>query len=135
MYKPKGIREWLEHNYGYLRFRTNWHKHPALSKAMCALGRHDYTVSGITRNEAGYVDGIYLKCFYCEHANTQLERVAESGDSLQHKLKRSKRALLKAAGYIKTATTIIAKGPDGDEEDTRDALEFAEDLKKLSEEI
>lgn len=129
MYKPKGIREWLEHNYGYLWFRTNWHKHPALSKAMCALGRHDYTVDSITRNEEGYVDGIYLKCFYCEHANTELQRVAESGDSLRHKLKRAKVALVKAHQYI-TLGIIEDELADDDE-----ILGFAEDLKKLSEEI
>lgn len=48
-----------------LRVRENWHRNPLVSRAMCALGRHDYeplTVS-VERKQT-QVD---MVCFYCLH--------------------------------------------------------------------
>jgi hypothetical protein len=52
----------------YLWFRTNWHKHPWLSKLMCYCGRHDFELSEIIYDEQnGGIIGATLVCFYCEH--------------------------------------------------------------------
>lgn len=56
MYKPT-----LKERYSYLRYNTNWHKHPWLSAIMCWFGRHDYEARFIAEDSA------MLECFYCLH--------------------------------------------------------------------
>jgi hypothetical protein len=58
----KRFLEWLEDCYGYLRFRTNWHTFPPLSRLMCWLGRHDYEFNGLVGTMTAE-----LECFYCLH--------------------------------------------------------------------
>lgn len=56
------IAEWLENRYGYLRFRTNWHKHPVVSRLLCSIGRHDYEYEG----PGNHPNSAILWCFYCD---------------------------------------------------------------------
>lgn len=44
----------------------NIHKHPLVSKLCCAIGRHDFVVESIEKNNR-----VILYCFYCEQKNGQ----------------------------------------------------------------
>jgi hypothetical protein len=45
---------------GYYAYRTNWHKHPLVSRFLCWIGRHDYEVSEVGSRY------VLLRCFYCQ---------------------------------------------------------------------
>lgn len=133
MYKPKTIREWFEHRYGYLRYKTNGHKHPWLSKALCAIGRHDLMVEDVVFDSGRAL--VRLQCFYCEGESLQIKTSSEIwGD-----WKKIKGALGRASGYIETTARAMARGsydPRGNRtRDVQELQELAEELKKLSEEI
>lgn len=67
------LLEKLNDKYEYLKFKTNWHKHPWLSKLFCSFGRHDY--EGIGYDIIDFTNSdieIYLECFYCEHRKTTI---------------------------------------------------------------
>ena len=52
------LSSWFR-QYAYLRQLSNWHKHPWISKLMCAMGRHDFEVSQLGAR------WVLLHCFYC----------------------------------------------------------------------
>lgn len=57
------ILQYIESHFGYLRYRTNWHKQSLISKLCCLIGRHDYEFDGCTHAPDGIHGELY--CFYC----------------------------------------------------------------------
>ena len=53
--------------FNYYRVRTNWHKHPWVTRFLCWMGRHDYEAYRIDLSRTGFAHGdrVLLKCFYC----------------------------------------------------------------------
>lgn len=47
-------------SFGFYRHRTNWHKHPLVTKFLCWMGRHDYEPAKVIAS-----DRVLLECFYC----------------------------------------------------------------------
>lgn len=45
----------------YYSFRTNWHKHPWVTRVLCWFDRHDYELDEVTGPNSAT-----LSCFYCE---------------------------------------------------------------------
>ena len=54
------IERWKDW-FGFYRHRTNWHKHPWITRFLCYMGRHDYEGHGVISQNY-----VLLKCFYCD---------------------------------------------------------------------
>ena len=55
----------LAEKISYFSYRTNWHKHPLISRIMCWMGRHDYEYAETLYDSQGDPHGAKLECFYC----------------------------------------------------------------------
>ena len=66
--KVHKMYKWFKNRYGFYCFRTNWHKHPYISKIMCWMGRHDFeaTKPGVKLGKKLGLTWLTLKCFYRE---------------------------------------------------------------------
>jgi hypothetical protein len=56
----------------YLWFKDNWHKHPWISKLLCAIGRHDFEYSETLYDDQDDARGAKLVCFYCEQVRNSV---------------------------------------------------------------
>jgi hypothetical protein len=56
---PSLFYNFWQRQYYYIQHRTNFHKHPVITRFLCWMGRHDYEAESYDGNQA------MLYCFYC----------------------------------------------------------------------